>query len=270
MAVAEIDWARWQDDRRREASKRRTRQRAMQVGFLVALAVGWEILGTILPPLFLPSLSSVLAALVDIIQSGALAEAVLESAPAFIVGFTLSLIVGNVAGLAMGRSRSAEDILSPWVAILIVTPVAAFVPLTIIFFGLGISARTAVVFLFSVPYVALNTAAGVRTVAPDLLEMSRSFGLGRWLRIRRIILPAALPLIVAGVRIAFPRALTGVILSELILSSVGVGFLLLTYGNFFATAKLFAVILVILAFAVIGGALISWVDRRVNRWQAMP
>jgi ABC-type nitrate/sulfonate/bicarbonate transport system permease component len=147
-----------------------------------------------------------------------------------------------------------------------VTPVAAFVPLMVVFFGLGLTARIAVVFLFSVAYVAVSTMTGVKQARQDLAEMGRSFSLTSSQAFRWVVLPSALPLIVAGLRISFPRALTGMLLSELILSSVGIGYLLLEFGAFFATAKLFATILVILALAMMGGFLINQIDRKVNAW----
>lgn len=250
--------------RRRSRTRARRLRRALSV---VILAVAWEIVGSFVSPLFVPKLSTTVVAFGGLVTSGQLVDAFRVSLPAFAIGYALAIVVGNTLGILMGivpRFRHAMDV---HVTIMLATPMAAFVPVVVIFFGLSAAARIAVVFLFSAVYMAVTSMSGVRSARAELIEMGRSFRLSRWQIFRSIILPNAAPMIMAGIRLGYGRALVGLLVSELILSSVGIGDLLLFQKGRLYTDQMFGTILTILAFAVAGGSAILALDRRLNRWR---
>lgn len=252
----------------RERRRSRTAARRMRrLASVVLLAVAWEVTGMLMSSLFVPKLSTTVVAFSELITSGRLLEAFQVSLPAFVIGYALAIVVGNGLGILMGlvpRFRHAMDV---HVTIMLATPMAAFVPVIVIFFGLSIAARITVVFLFSAVYMAVTSMSGVRSARTDLVEMGRSFRLSRWRIFRSIILPSAAPMIMAGIRLGYGRALVGLLVSELILSSVGIGEMLLFQRGRLYTDEMFGTIFAILAFAMAGGSLILALDRRVNRWR---
>jgi NitT/TauT family transport system permease protein len=144
----------------------------------------------------------------------------------------------------------------------------SFIPFLVIAFGLGFHSRVWLVFLFVFVIIAINTTAGVRNVDPTLTEMAKSFGAKESELFLKIILPAALPMIMAGIRLGMGRAVLGMVTSEMILAVVGVGAMVMTFSASFNSAALFATILTIVLLAVALLALIQTLDRRLSPWRA--
>jgi NitT/TauT family transport system permease protein len=137
----------------------------------------------------------------------------------------------------------------------------------ILWFGLGVESRIAVVFLFAVFVVIINTMTGVKQVDGTFVEMARSFG-GREREVFfKILLPAALPAIMAGVRLGMGRAVKGMVTAEMLLTLTGIGGMIMQYGSAFATDSLFAVILTILIVAMITMKVVQRVDQRLTGWK---
>jgi NitT/TauT family transport system permease protein len=147
-------------------------------------------------------------------------------------------------------------------------PMTAFVPVLIVWFGLGIESRIAVVFLFSVFVIIINTMTGVKQVDRVLLEMGQSFGAREKEIFFKIILPAAMPAIMAGIRLGMGRAVKGMVTAEMLLTLTGIGAMIMQYGSAFATDALFAVILTILFLAMIAMQFVQWIDKRLTGWKA--
>ena len=144
----------------------------------------------------------------------------------------------------------------------------AFVPVLILWFGLGVESRIAVVFLFAVFVIIINTMTGVKQVDTVLIEMARSFGAREREVFFKIILPAALPAIMAGLRLGIGRAVKGMVTAEMLLTLTGIGAMIMQYGSSFATDSLFAVILTILLIALLTMRAVQWLDRRLTGWKA--
>ena len=119
-------------------------------------------------------------------------------------GFAMWVLLGILAGLAAARFRSIEGFIDPYLNILLVTPMAALIPLLIMSLGIGMASRIVLVFVFSVPVIIVNTRAGVRQVEAHLIEMAHSFGASERQVWRKVLLPGSLPAVMTGVRVSWP------------------------------------------------------------------
>ncbi len=235
---------------------------------LITLGAAWEIAGRTGNARLLPPISKVLSAWFDLLVSGQLFQALGVSLQALTIGFVLSVLFGVPLGLLMGRYRRLEAFLDIYMTALLTVPMISFIPFLVIAFGLGLHSRVWIVFLFAFVIIAINTTAGVRNVDPTLTEMAKSFGAKESELFLKIILPAALPMIMAGIRLGMGRAVLGMVTSEMILAVVGFGAMLMTFSASFNSAALFATILTIVLLAVALLALIQNLDRRLSPWRA--
>jgi len=235
---------------------------------IVSLAVLWEVTGRIMDSTLIPPLSRIGAAWWKLLASGKLAANLTLSLTTLAAGFFLAVAIGIIIGLLMGRFRAVEHFLDLYVNVLMSAPTTAFVPVLIMWFGLGVESRIAVVFLFAVFVIIINTMTGVKQVDSVLVEMARSFGAKEKEIFFKIILPAAMPAIMAGVRLGMGRAVKGMVTAEMLLTLTGIGAMIMQYGSSFATDSLFAVILTILIIAMITMQAVQWLDRRLTGWKA--
>jgi NitT/TauT family transport system permease protein len=235
---------------------------------ILSLAVLWEVTGRIMDSTLIPPLSRIGAAWWKLLASGKLAANLTLSLTTLAAGFFLAVAIGIVIGLLMGRFRAVEHFLDLYVNVLMSAPTTAFVPVLIMWFGLGVESRIAVVFLFAVFVIIINTMTGVKQVDSVLVEMARSFGAKEKEIFFKIILPAAMPAIMAGVRLGMGRAVKGMVTAEMLLTLTGIGAMIMQYGSSFATDSLFAVILTILIIAMITMQAVQWLDRRLTGWKA--
>jgi NitT/TauT family transport system permease protein len=243
------------------------RPNALRLLSLITLALLWEIAGRSGNPRLLPPLTKVVGAWFELLVSGQLFQALSVSLQALALGFIVSVLIGVPLGLLMGRYRRLESFLQIYMTALLTVPMISFIPFLVIAFGLGLHSRVWVVFLFAFVIIVVNTTAGVRNVDPSLTEMARSFGAGESELFLKVILPAALPMIMAGIRLGMGRAVLGMVTSELILSAVGFGVMLMTFGASFNSPALFATILTIVVLAVALLAFIQYLDQRLTPWR---
>jgi ABC-type nitrate/sulfonate/bicarbonate transport system permease component len=236
---------------------------------LLLVGLIWEVVGRTKNPHLFPPLSKILSAWLELLVSGQLFQALLVSLQALILGFLLSVGFGIPLGLLMGRYRRLESFLDVYMTALLTVPMISFIPFLVIAFGLGLLSRVWIVFLFAFVIIAVNTTAGVRNVDPTLTEMARSFGARESELFAKVILPAALPMIMAGIRLGMARAILGMVTSEMILSAVGFGVMLMTFGASFNTPALFATILTIVLLALTLLALVQYLDRRLSPWHTV-
>lgn len=234
---------------------------------LLVLLIAWEIMGRISDALFFPPISGIVVAWWKIVLSGQLSSAMMASLQALGVGFGLAVVLGITIGTAMGLSKTFKYLLDIYVNTLMAAPLIALIPIIAVFFGLDVWARAVVVFLFSFFVITLNTEAGMKATSSELVEMGHSFGLSRWRIFLIVILPAALPALMAGLRLGIIRAVKGMVTAELFMSLIGLGALVDMYGKQFKAEELFAVLLTIIAVSMMAGAGIHQLDRRLTRWQ---
>jgi ABC-type nitrate/sulfonate/bicarbonate transport system permease component len=236
---------------------------------LLALILGlWEWAGRTFGTQFtFPPFSAVVEALIGLLGDPELWTSAAVTLESFVLGFGLALIVGIGTGLLTARFESVDRLSAVYLRILMTAPLAPLVPLLIGLFGIGLPSRIALVFLFSVAVISLNTRTGVRNVDHDLLQMARSFGVGERLTFQRVRFPGAVPAIMAGVRLGAGRAVVGMVVSELIIVSVGLGRLINVYRGRFQAADMFAVVIVILAIGVAILLIVKWLERRMTTWK---
>jgi NitT/TauT family transport system permease protein len=252
---------------RPRARAARRHDRLWQVGSVLAVAIVWEIGGRLTNPLLFPTLSSVGQAWLGIVASGELVGALGLSMSALLIGLTLSLVVGILGGIVMGWFRSMEHVADTLFTLALVVPTVGLVPLLVIAFGLELQVRVVTIFLFTAPIVALNSYSGTKSVDRTLVEMARTFGAGNWQILTRVVLPASVPGVMAGIRLGIGRSVTGMLSAELLIVSVGIGLAMQRYSNLMQTSRLFATVLSLILLGVLLTQLGQWLDRTVTRRQ---
>ena len=234
---------------------------------VVTLGVLWEIAGRAADSVLIPPLSKIGSAWLRLLASGKLLDNLIMSLGTLAAGFFLAVLVGVFLGVLMGRSREIEHLLDLYINALMSAPATAFVPVLILWFGLGVGSRIAVVFIFAFFVIVINTLTGVKQVERTFVEMALSFGARERDVFFKIILPAATPAIMAGIRLGMGRAVKGMVTGEMLLTLTGIGAMIMQYGSAFATDALFAVILTILVLAMITMKLVQLIDRRLTGWK---
>ena len=235
---------------------------------VAALLGVWEFFGRDVNPVFGSFPSAIALAFVELVRTGQLGAALYESLRPFVVGYGLAIVVGVPLGLVIGRYRVLEAALGIYVTAGYAMPLVALVPLLILWLGLGFAVKAAVVFLMSVFPICINTWLGVTAVPKNLIEVGKSFVAPDHVILRRIILPATLPYIMAGVRLAVGRAVVAMVIAEFFTSISGLGAIIQTSANNFDTATTFVPIIIIMLMAVALNFFVGAIERRVAPWQA--
>ncbi len=236
------------------------------VSVLVAL-VGWEIFGRQVNPLFMSYPSAILAAAVSVGSNGELEAAFVESAKALVLGFGLAAVFGVGLGLAMGRYRVVEYALDPYVNALYATPLVAIIPLVILWFGLGFNAKLFIVFIMTLFPILINTAAGVSNVSQSLVDVALAFAASERQVFTKIILPAALPYIMTGLRLGIGRAIIGMVVAEFFTAITGLGAMIVKYGNFFKTDVMLVPVLILMVLGVVLTELLKRAESAIAPWK---
>jgi NitT/TauT family transport system permease protein len=228
----------------------------------------WEIVGQLHVSFLLLPLSSVFVAMLEIVPTRTFLSALWVTGYAFVIGNFLSIAIGVPLGIMMGRSAIVDRIFLPWVNLFLSAPLTALVPVIMVLFGLGQTTIILTVVLFAIWIIVLDTRAGVRAIAPSLVEMAHSFGASRWQAFRRIYFWAALPEILAGVRLGVNRSVKGVIIGQLLVTIVGFGALFQIYGSQFLMEDFWAALVILFAFAFLLAEGLAWLERRVDYYAA--
>jgi NitT/TauT family transport system permease protein len=234
---------------------------------LVIFVMLWHLASIPAGKLLLPSPFDVLPAFWELLRTGQLVTATLSSLTVFLAGYALAIVVGVFLGVLMGGMPRLGETLEIYVNALNSTPRVAFIPFIILWFGLGVNAKIVVVFFQAVMPVLINTYAGVQNTDPDLLEAARSFGARRRQLFRYVMLPAALPYIVTGLRLGAANALVGTVIAELYTALSGLGYLIAQFGGTFQTAKYFGPVLVLAAIGMVISQSLKIIERRLARWK---
>ena len=252
----------------------RMRQVAFSPNVIRTIAVAtffaiWEFYGRRMDPIFMAPPSAIFDAALQLIQSGALRKALIESLWPFAAGMALSVILGIAIGVAIAQWRLVEYICDPFINALYAIPRIALVPLIILWVGLEFTGKVAILVSVAVFPIIVNTYAGIRDVRGSMLEIGRAYGATDAQIFFKIILPAAIPFIMAGVRLSVGLAIIGIIVAEFFTAISGLGGMIVEYANVFATAKLFVPIIVIALVGVVLTEIVMWAERRLSRWRTL-
>jgi ABC-type nitrate/sulfonate/bicarbonate transport system permease component len=235
------------------------------IGFLVV----WEYAARLgmLNPVVVSNPSGIATAFLGQWQSGDLLGDLRVSLVEFVVGFGLALAIGIALGIAMGLSRLTEYAIDPFIWFLYASPLIAFYPLIIVWLGFGFTTVVAITFLFSLVSIVVNTMAGVQSVDPQLVRAVRAFGGKRRDVVIKVILPAAVPLILAGVRIGLGRALHGVVLGEMFSSNAGLGYRISYYAAHLRTADVFVPLVILIVVGILLNQVSRACEARLQAWR---
>ncbi len=234
---------------------------------VIAFLILWEIatpLGIVkVADISRPSL--VAKAFIELAISGEVFPHLGISLKEFILGFLLSLIIGIPLGVILGRYRILSLLLDPLFMAIYTMPRMAMLPLLVVWFGVGLGATIAVVFLGAVFPILVNTAVGIREIDPILIKAVRSFGGREWDVFKKVLIPGAIPPMMAGIRLGVGRGLLGMVVSEMYASTEGLGGQIALYGNSFRSTELIALIAVVSLLGFVAVDLIRRIEEYVGK-----
>jgi ABC-type nitrate/sulfonate/bicarbonate transport system permease component len=212
-----------------------------------------------------PSFLDTMAALWQMTVDGSLGSSYLRTLEPLVIGLVISLGIGIGAGVLMGLRRDAEWVTLPVFITMQAAPMAALIPLITFVYGIGLTSKVLAVCMLAMPVIAINSYKAVRNVTPSLVDMSRSFMGSRQQQIFKIILPAASPMMFAGIRLGVAEGFSGVVLAELLITPTGIGDLITFNRSIAKFPEMYAVILSIVAFAVITVSLLQMLEAAIFR-----
>ncbi|HWS79556.1 MAG TPA: ABC transporter permease subunit [Rubrobacter sp.] len=231
---------------------------------LLVWCLVWEVVGRLGLISLIPPFTEVLGAMPEVMGSASFVEAAAITFQAYGIGMALSLTIGIGLGILMGRVRAIGELMGMWVNIFESSPLTAVVPALIALLGFGLSTMIVTVFVFSVWVIALDAQVGVERVNPSLVEMSRSFGASKRDLYVKILFFAALPELLAGIRLGLIRGLKGVIIGQLLIAVVGMGYLFELYSRSFLMAEFWALLIVVFASAFLASEAVAYFERKVS------
>ena len=235
-------------------------------GFVAFILIVWQIVGPFISPIFFTYPTKIAVAFYDLILSGELPYYLGQSLEVMLYGLSIAIIVGIPLGIGMARFRRLDWALDLPINALYATPLVAVVPLLVLWFGIYLKAKIIVVFLFAVFPVLINTYQGVRECDKNMLEVARSFRSNEWRMWQDVLLPFAVPYIIAGVRLAIGRGLIGMIIAEFYTTISGLGFMITRYANVFEMDKVFVPVIVLMVLGVSLTTMLKWFGRCIAPW----
>jgi ABC-type nitrate/sulfonate/bicarbonate transport system permease component len=185
----------------------------------------------------------------------------------FFYGFGLAILAGVPLGFLMALNAAIRDYVNPWMTTLYTTPRIAFAPVLLLWFGVSGGAKVAIVFLGCVFPILINSYYGMRVVNREFVELAHSFRLGRWALFFKILLPASVPFILAGIRLAVGRGLTGVAIAEWFGATEGLGYLIFFAGQTLNIPTLFVGVAVFAALGIIAFEIVRRVEHYATPWR---
>jgi NitT/TauT family transport system permease protein len=224
----------------------------------------WEIAGRLELAFILPPFSDVVEQLFILMWRPDFQSAALLTLKAFVIGMTIAIVVGITIGFMMGTSKAANNVLGMWVNIFASAPLSSLVPVLMLLFGLGQTTMIVVVALFSTWIIALDTYAGVQHISPSLKEMGRSFLATRRQLYTKVLFWAALPEILAGLRMGLIRAVKGIVIGQLLVSIVALGRLFRTFSDNFQFEEFWALTILLFIFALGFSSILGWCEHKVE------
>lgn len=229
----------------------------------------WEYVGTsgMINPLFTSSPSRIYTAALKIIDSGIIYKHLRISSIEYAWGFGLAVTIGIPIGIMTGWYRNFNATVDPFISFLYATPSIAFMSLIIIWFGIGVWSKVAVIFLSGFFVITINTQSGIRMLDTHLLKAARSFGAKDKDIFVTVALPSAVPFILAGLRLAVGRCLVGVVVGEMYAATAGIGYMITTAGATFQTDLVFVGVAIVAGCGWVFTELLKMMERRFDAWR---
>ena len=245
----------------------------LSIGSILVLLFVWWLATTLgwIKPLFLPSPGAIISKFFTILRTGYTDTSFLEhvtiSTARVFGAFLLACVVGVPLGLAMGMSPLIRGVLDPPIEFYRPIPPLAYLPLMIIWFGIGETSKVLLIFLSVFAPVALGARSGVKSAAIEQIHAAYSFGASRWQVLRHVILPAALPEILTAMRIGIGFGWTTLVAAEMVAATSGLGYLVLSASQFLQTSTVIMGIIVIAIIAYAFDLLMRFIERKIVPWK---
>ncbi len=254
------------------SSARRFEPIILGVGSIVLLLAAWELaphLFTISAgtKLFFTTPSQIAGTLWKMFATGTIWAPLSVSASGFALGLALAIVVGLPLGILLGRSQSLNAMLDPFITAFNATPRLVFLPLLLLWFGLGLWSKVVIVFIGALFPILINSYEGVRNADKTLINVVRSFGAKEWDVARLVVLPNSLPYVVAGLRLGIGRAVLGVVVAEFFGSEEGLGVMMVQASGRYQVDVVFAGLIVFAALSLFMTGLVKLIEDRLTRWR---
>jgi ABC-type nitrate/sulfonate/bicarbonate transport system permease component len=245
---------------------------ALGTATIALLLVVWQLLPYVLPMqqgtrLFFTVPSRIFATLWQMFATGTIWAPLGVSATAFAIGLALAIAAGLPLGVLLGRSVTLNAMFDPFVTAFNATPRLVFLPLVMLWLGIGLWSKVAIVFSGALFPLLINTHEGVRNADKLLINVVRSFGAGGWDVARLVVIPNSLPFIVVGLRLAIGRAILGVVVAEFFGAQDGLGVVMVRAASSFNVDVVFAGLIVFAALSLVMTGLVKIIEDRMSRWR---
>jgi ABC-type nitrate/sulfonate/bicarbonate transport system permease component len=256
----------------RKSVWRRFEPTILGTGTIVLLLLVWQFLPDFVPmkagtKLFFTVPSHIAGTLWTMFATGSIWAPLGVSASAFAIGLLLAIVAGLPLGVLLGRSATLNAMVDPFITAFNATPRLVFLPLLMLWFGIGIWSKVAVVFLGALFPLLINTYEGVRNADRLLINVVRAFGAGEWDIARLVVVPNSLPFIIVGLRLAIGRAVLGVVVAEFFGSQDGLGVVMVRAASQFKVDIVFAGLIIFAALSLIMTGLVKVLEDRLTRWR---
>ena len=239
----------------------------VRLASMLLVLSGWQVVGRRVSPVFLSYPTAIGKAAIAMTLSGELLRALAISLETLMIGFVSAATLGILLGLAIGRYRMVDAATDWLINALYATPLVAVIPLVILWFGLGEAAKLFIIVILAIFPVIINTAAGVRNVPQSLIDVSTAFAANERQVFTKIILPAAVPYIMTGLRLGIGRAILAMVVAEFFTAITGLGAVIVKYGNQYDTASMFVPILVLMVLGIVLTSLVRRAEESFARWR---
>lgn len=245
---------------------------ALGAGTIAVLLIAWELLPHLVTisagtKLFFTTPSQVAAALWTMFATGSIWAPLGVSAAGFAIGLALAIVVGLPLGVMLGRSRALNAMFDPFITAFNATPRLVFLPLLLLWFGLGMTSKVVIVFIGALFPILINTYEGVRNADKLLINVVRSFGAKEWDIARLVVVPNSMPYIVAGLRLAIGRAVLGVVVAEFFGSEAGLGVIMVRAASSYQVDIVFSGLIIFAALSLAMTGVVKMIENRLSRWR---
>jgi len=239
---------------------------------LMVLLLIWEFLPRVVPlspgtKLFFTTPSQIVGTLWNMFATGAIWAPLGVSATGFAIGLGLAIVFGLPLGVLIGRSRTLNAMLDPFITAFNATPRLVFLPLVMLWFGLGLWSKVVIVFVGALFPILINTYEGVRNADRTLINVVRAFGASEWDVARLVVVPNAMPYIIAGLRLAIGRAVLGVVVAEFFGAEQGLGVMMVQAAGRYQVDVVFCGLIVFAGLSLLMTWMVQWLENRLSLWR---
>jgi NitT/TauT family transport system permease protein len=236
---------------------------------LAAFLIGWEMVVRLgdYPTFILPSPGQVAQKLVEVVSNGTLWNHSLITLGEILLGLSLGMVVATVLGYAIAKSPTLERALAPYLVASQAVPIVAIAPLLVIWFGPGLTSKVLISALIVFFPILINTIAGVRGVPEDLRDLMRSLHATPWQMFAKLEVPAALPVLLAGLKVGATLSVIGAVVGEFAGAKAGLGFMINLADGQYDTARVFVGVFALVMLALILYGAVAWLERRLLAWR---